>query len=603
LQTKAARYRGLWRRLVLSLPGSPVDTLTEVGWLQGPGFYVDLRQPLGLLGRVEAGCLAELTLDEARVLAAQEGFAGSLFLDGDCTEWVREIDFQPPGPIGDVGRLEDHGDLLIERGVHADYVEHWQREPSTAGGPCWAARLRAEDGAAVFLVRCGARFGYARERSLALPQGETLAARMAGATLETGRALVDCEIALGTVSAEGWRIDRSTLPWREGALLVGSGAGLADGRLTVSDMDAQGLPLARRLRLDHLQGTPDFAPAALVAPTDPVPSAIPVIDIAPLGGADPLAEAATVDQLRRAASEVGFLHVTGHGIAPAVIARLRGAARQFFALPEPLKRASHIARSTNHRGYVPEGEEVFSAGMRDRKEAFDLGLDLPAGSVARDHPMLGPNQWPDLPGFRDDVMAYYAAVFAVGRRLLRGFAQALGRPADSFDHLVTTPPSQLRLIHYPHSPEAEDAPGIGAHTDYECFTLLLAETPGLEVMDKAGAWIDVPPVPGALTVNIGDMMEFWSGGAFVATSHRVRKVSEERYSFPLFFALDYDVELAPLGRNAPPIRTGEHLYAQTVQTFHYLQERAVRGEIALPDSMRPLASFGQHARQAESSLA
>lgn len=603
MRTKAARYRGLWRRLVLSLPGNPVDTLTEVGWLQGPGFYIDLRQPIGILGKVEAGCLAELTLDEARILAEQEGFAGTLFLDGNCAEWVREIDFHPPGPIGDVGNLEAHGNLLIERGVHADYVEHWQREPLPLDAPCWAARLSTEDGAVVFLVRCGARFGYARERSAALPPGETLADRMAGATPEEARALVDCEIALGTVVAEGWRIDRSTLPWREGALLVRAGAGFVEDRLTMIDMDAQGLPLARRLRLDHMQGAPDFAPAPQPAPADPVRSAIPVIDIAALGGGDPLAEAAAVGQLRRAAGEVGFLHVTGHGIAPAVIARLRAAARQFFALPEPLKRGSHIAQSTNHRGYVPEGEEVFSAGMRDRKEAFDLALDLPAGSVAPGHPMLGPNQWPDLPGFREDVMAYYAAAFAVGRRLLRGFALALGRAADSFDHLVTTPPSQLRLIHYPHSPEAEDAPGIGAHTDYECFTLLLAETPGLEVMDKSGAWIDVPPVPGALTVNIGDMMEFWSGGAFVATSHRVRKVSEERYSFPLFFALDYDVELAPLSRDAAPIRTGEHLYAQTVQTFRYLQERAQRGEIALPDSARPVASFGLHARQIASSLA
>jgi isopenicillin N synthase-like dioxygenase len=293
---------------------------------------------------------------------------------------------------------------------------------------------------------------------------------------------------------------------------------------------------------------------------------------------------------------MGFLHITGHGIAPAVTERLRAAAKSFFALSEVAKMASYIGLSTNHRGYVPEGEEVFATGKRDRKEAFDLALDLPADDVPIDHPMLGPNLWPDLPGFREDIMAYYAAAFAVGRRLLRGFAQALGRPADSFDHLVGTPPSQLRLVHYPYDAEAADAPGIGAHTDYECFTLLLATGPGLEVMNAAGEWVDVPPVPGGLIVNIGDMMEFWSGGAFVATSHRVRKVAEERYSFPLFFALDYDVELMPLGQYCEPIRTGEHLYAQTVQTFRYLKDRAERGEIALPETSRPLASFGQAVR-------
>jgi isopenicillin N synthase-like dioxygenase len=124
-------------------------------------------------------------------------------------------------------------------------------------------------------------------------------------------------------------------------------------------------------------------------------------------------------------------------------------------------------------------------------------------------------------------------------------------------------------------------------------------------MNQTGEWIDAPPVPGALVVNIGDMLEYWSAGRFVATSHRVRKVAEERYSFPLFFALDYDVELRPLNnREGPddlgPIRTGEHLYAQTVQTFRYLKERAVAGTVSLPDTARPLSSFGQLARHRHS---
>ena len=57
-------------------------------------------------------------------------------------------------------------------------------------------------------------------------------------------------------------------------------------------------------------------------------------------------------------------------------------------------------------------------------------------------------------------------------------------------------------------------------------------------MNESGVWIDAPPLPDAYAVNIGDMLELWTNGEFVATSHRVRKVSEERYSFPLFFAVD-----------------------------------------------------------------
>ena len=182
---------------------------------------------------------------------------------------------------------------------------------------------------------------------------------------------------------------------------------------------------------------------------------------------------------------------------------------------------------------------------------------------------------------------------------MRGFAQALGEAADFFDPFLTKPPSQLRLVHYPLNSEAEDKPGIGAHTDYECFTLLRATGPGLEVMNESARWIDAPPMPDAYVVNIGDMLELWTNGEFVATSHRVRQVREERYSFPLFFTVDYHTHISPMARFVSadrPVRpgmfAGEHLFAQTAQTFTYLRRRLERGELALPESSVSLSTFG-----------
>lgn len=332
---------------------------------------------------------------------------------------------------------------------------------------------------------------------------------------------------------------------------------------------------------------------------------VPVIDVSGLLGDDPAEHSRVAGELGTAAREVGFLYVTGTGILPELAGDLLRVAQAFFGLPYEEKMRTWIGRSANHRGYLPVGEEVFAGGTVDLKEAFDLGADLPA-----DHPavasarMLGPNQWPDVPGFAAACTAWYDAVLALGRRLLRGFALALGEPADAFDRYVTQPPSQLRLIHYPHDPDARDAVGIGAHTDYECFTLLLPTAPGLEVLNGAGEWIDVPPREGALVVNVGDILETWTNGRFVATTHRVRKVTEERWSFPLFFNVDADTLIAPLPRfvdaDEParvPLIAGDHLFAQTAQTFGYLRQKLASGELVLPEGALGLSSFGQEAVQ------
>ncbi len=214
-------------------------------------------------------------------------------------------------------------------------------------------------------------------------------------------------------------------------------------------------------------------------------------------------------------------------------------------------------------------------------------------------PLIGANEWPDLPDFRARVLAYYDAVFALGHRLFDAFALALGLPEGYFKPMVTCPPAKLRLIHYPFDASVEDVPGIGAHTDYECFTLLLADQPGLEVLNEESVWIDAPPVKNAageeaFVINIGDMLEVLSAGTFVATAHRVRKVPQERYSFPLFFACDYHTLIRPLptflaageAGEYQELSIGEHMWSQALQTYRYLREKVNRGELQLPERAR-----------------
>jgi isopenicillin N synthase-like dioxygenase len=349
-------------------------------------------------------------------------------------------------------------------------------------------------------------------------------------------------------------------------------------------------------------------PAANLHASHSAFQALPQVDISGLYAEDPSARMQAARALDRACRDAGFFYLSGHRVSERTITGLLAHARSFFALPQEQKAELYIGKSPNHRGYVPPGEEVFYGGARDQKEAFDLCFEPGHGNPPLElgkNPFAGPNVWPDLPGFREAVTEYYRAVFELGRTLLRGFALAFELEETFFDASVNAPPSQLRLLHYPDSPEAAAASiGIGAHTDYECFTILLSTAPGLEVMNGAGEWIDAPPLPGAFVVNIGDMLETFTNGELTATSHRVRKLSYERYSFPLFFSCDYDVEVAPLPRFVSPERparypsliAGEHLYAQTLQSFRYLRARLERGELSLPKSARPLSSFGQEGK-------
>lgn len=336
---------------------------------------------------------------------------------------------------------------------------------------------------------------------------------------------------------------------------------------------------------------------------DPFQS-LPLVDVSALVRADPEGVEETVEALRRAASEVGFLYVTGHGISPERIAALESVARAFFALPEAAKLEYYIGRSPNHRGYVPPGEEVFYSQTKDSKEAFDLSRHLPDADYGAASRLLGPNVWPrEVPAFRAAVSAYYDEVFELGRVLLGGFARALQLPGGYFDAFLHEPPSQLRLIHYGPSEPGTDAMGIGAHTDYECLTILHATAPGLQVMNGAGEWVAAPPVPGALVVNIGDLLEVWSNGVFVSTSHRVLPVAAARYSFPLFFTVDYATRVEPLphlcaeGARYSPLISGDHLLAQTMQSFRYLIGLRERGLLELPPGAHQLSSFGRERRR------
>ncbi len=121
----------------------------------------------------------------------------------------------------------------------------------------------------------------------------------------------------------------------------------------------------------------------------------------------------------------------------------------------------------------------------------------------------------------------------------------------------------------------------GAHTDYGLVTILATDdVPGLQIHTDSVGWTDVAPLPKTFIVNLGDMLERWTNGAFRSTLHRVISTSgRERYSIAYFFEPAFDAVVEALPQccsedNPPrfaPTTAGQHLldkYAQTHAGYH-----------------------------------
>jgi hypothetical protein len=246
-----SELQGLWRRRLMSWPEGKADTTTEVYWLQGPKFYADLRIPAGR-PESKATCLCELDWPMLHFLARQEGFFGTLDVAASIGHWHRIFDYQPTTGREDRGHLAFEHEVLIERGAEAPYVEHWVREAEDNGA---MALSLAAKGYIACLITAGEAFMFARSRGTPLPLEADLSACVEQAgSLENAQALFDCEITFGRVIDQQWRIERSSLPFREGQMLRPDIC--ADtGKLLLDDITRKGLFLRRVWTITSTEGS------------------------------------------------------------------------------------------------------------------------------------------------------------------------------------------------------------------------------------------------------------------------------------------------------------------------------------------------------------
>lgn len=314
---------------------------------------------------------------------------------------------------------------------------------------------------------------------------------------------------------------------------------------------------------------------------------IPLIDISPLYSNNQKQWNSVAQQIDEACQQSGFFYVTGHNISAQQIEKVMALAKCFFSQTSEEKLKIDITATQHHRGYgAIATEQLDPERPGDFKETFDMArnLDLASPEVLAGTPLHGPNQYPDIEGFAEVMEEHYQLMLELGKMILKGISVALGIEPNYFESRFTHPISVLRFLHYPPFEEkySDEQLGAGAHTDYGCITLLYQDdSGGLQVRNRAGKWIDAPPIEGSFVINIGDMMARWSNDRYCSTPHRViNPEGKERYSSPFFVEPNFDTDIYCLQGcttpenppKYPAISAGNYLLSRFQETYAYRQE-------------------------------
>jgi isopenicillin N synthase-like dioxygenase len=285
----------------------------------------------------------------------------------------------------------------------------------------------------------------------------------------------------------------------------------------------------------------------------------------------------------------GFVAIVDHGIQPDVLDRAYGVTEAFFRLPLAEKSQLIVPGADGQRGFTAGGETAIGAAAPDLKEFVQLGLTRnPA-----------PSQIPD---FLSALGQLQASFEEIASNLLAAMSFFQVGDTAQLPEAVCTDRSILRLIHYPalNDQVPSFSERAAAHEDICLITLLLnaramsgsgeATGRGLQLKvplngkraELAEAhemgWVNAIVPKDSLIVNVGEMLERWTNGAWRATTHRVvnpelgdPERTASRLSMPYFVHPRADFSLAPHPRSVANAG-GEQRYTE-VTAEQALQQR------------------------------
>ncbi len=268
---------------------------------------------------------------------------------------------------------------------------------------------------------------------------------------------------------------------------------------------------------------------------------IPSVDLSDFLSDDSKRKQKFIKEIGEAYEEIGFVALKGHFLSDDLTESLYKEVKNFFNLPEEIKKSYEIKGIGGQRGYTSFGKESAKGKKEgDLKEFWHFGQEVIGNDKLK-------AEYPknvlvtEISNFNKVGMETYKKLEKTAIYVLRALALYIGLEENYFDKFVINGNSILRPIHYPPiKGEPKGAERAAAHGDINLITLLMgASASGLEVQNKKGAWIPVTALPEQLVINVGDMLERLTNNKLRSTIHRVVNPPKEdwgksRFSIPFF---------------------------------------------------------------------
>ncbi|KAJ8549127.1 hypothetical protein K7X08_032834 [Anisodus acutangulus] len=235
----------------------------------------------------------------------------------------------------------------------------------------------------------------------------------------------------------------------------------------------------------------------------------PVIDLEGIDE-DPIKNKEIVDKVRDASETWGFFQVVNHGIPTSVLDETLQGTRQFFEQDIEVKK-QYYTRENGKVIYVSNFDLyspcVPAASWRDSLFCF----------MAPNPP--SPEEFPIACG--QILMDFSKDMKKLGCTLLELLSEGLGLDRYHLKNMDCDKGLSILGNYYPACPQPELTMGTIQHSDGDFITVLLQDQlGGLQVLHQ-NQWVNVPPIPGALVVNIGDFLQLMSNDKYISVEHRV----------------------------------------------------------------------------------